>query len=586
MTGYRRIGGPTAITRWSFLLTATVLVGTTLLAGARGQDLGTPVDRLAIAVGSVCVALPVLALFRLSIMHAGARPARPATAIAAFALTGGVQAMVAVLLRTRLGLAVDDPAEIIIARAAAAAIWLSFVAILVADVREHGARVAQLRARIAALDALRRDETADAAQVRQRLRDEVLEPLRRTLDDIASRLRMGEQDRRVRSEADAIRRLADEEVRPLSHDLLLYDGPEAPPVAPDPLSGRERLAAVARLSVSAIAAPLWLAVLLPVVLVLLFSPPQVGAAFAGAAAVSGALLLAGGFLLGRRLLDPILPGLPVVGAAAAVLAFYLAQAAIGIANIWAWGDASPLGRWIEWPLLLSLPVIWFGLALRRAVEVHRRDVEDRLEATVAEHELVAARRRQRQRHAYQSLGRHLHGGVQAVLLADAERVARAAGLPDADRAAALHAVGDDLHALRDRLMTPPIEPWSAQEALDDVIGLWEGLVDIRVEADGSLPIRLDRAPSTRAAVVDVIAEALANAVRHGGARRITIVLRLADPHRLQLEVLDDGRWTAPDGPGMGTRLFTAVTASWSLDADDDGTRLRALLPIDADAPDG
>jgi signal transduction histidine kinase len=92
--------------------------------------------------------------------------------------------------------------------------------------------------------------------------------------------------------------------------------------------------------------------------------------------------------------------------------------------------------------------------------------------------------------------------------------------------------------------------------------------------------RLDAAPATRSAVLDVVAEALTNAVRHGAARTVDVRLDPRPEGRLLVIVRDDGRASSAGAPGMGSRLLDAVAISWTLAGVEHGTELRAELSLD------
>jgi signal transduction histidine kinase len=488
---------------------------------------------------------------------------------------------VILLLRPQLGLPEIEPILLIVTRAIAGVLWLSIVAIIVDDIRSHAARVDELTHRIDALGRVLRAERDDAERLSGELQDQTLGALRRTIDEIARRLAGVADGFSVSTEAEALRRLIDDEVRPLSHELLQREVfAEEPPELGPRVRGRARLGFIVRLAVSTIAAPAWLAVLLPMALLLLFAVQRIGVTFTILVSLSYIVLVGASMLLARRLLDPVLPRLPVWAAALLVLTTYEVLAAITVINNWVWGDLSLIGRWVEWPTLFTLPAIWLGIAARNAAQSQRRDVEAHLEAVVAEYSLITARRRQRLRHEYQLVGRLLHGNVQSTLLAVSARIDRAAQATGAEHAAMLDAAARDLHELRDRIASPELEQWTAREALDDVFALWDQLLVVQLHCDTAMLARLDAAPATRSAVIDVVAEALTNAVRHGAARAVDVRLDSRPDGRLSVIVRDDGRASSAGAPGMGSRLLDAVAISWTLVGVEHGTELRVELSLD------
>ncbi len=584
MTALRRIGGPNAISGWSFALTLVVFAIATLLPTSRDQITGPGEARLAVALLATVAAFGVLVIARLTVLRPVARPPRPVTALAVFAIAGAVQGLALTVLRPAFDLPSIEPVLLVITRAAAGVLWLSIVAILVDEVRSHHERVAELVARIEALRALRERADAERDAALAALRDETLDPLRRALDQIGRRLADADDAGRARGEADRLRQLVEDEVRPASHALLAQEAAAvAALAAPAPLTARERLGLAVHLATASLAAPTWLAVLLPLVIAMLFALQGIGLVFAAVVSASWIVVMSGCFVAARRLLDPRLARMRLRGAAAAVLATYVGFAVVALANNWVWGFLSPLGRWLEWPSLFVLPALWLGIALTRSAQAQREATEARLQGVVAELAAAEARRRQALRHQYQSTGRLLHGEVQGTLLAIARRLEEADALPAGARAEAAEDAAGQLRRLGERIRGGPAEDWAVERALADVAALWGGVAVVRIDCSPDLLARIDADPALRTTLVDVVAEAVTNAVRHGGAEAVAVRLAEAGDGRLALEVADDGRAAERGTPGMGSQLLDEVSPDWSLELGADGARLRVELVLDGAA---
>jgi signal transduction histidine kinase len=197
--------------------------------------------------------------------------------------------------------------------------------------------------------------------------------------------------------------------------------------------------------------------------------------------------------------------------------------------------------------------------------------------------LELARRRQRQRYVRQSLARVLHGPVQASLLAITARVERA-GRSDGERCAAeLAGAAAELRELRDRIAAPIAESWEAGQALERVVPLWTDILDVRVDCPPAVLARVNRAPATRAALVDVVAEALTNAMRHGGAREVHVSVAIEGVDRLAVVVRDDGSSDGAGLPGLGSRLYDVLALDWEGVYGRSGGRLRVIIPFAGEA---
>lgn len=105
-----------------------------------------------------------------------------------------------------------------------------------------------------------------------------------------------------------------------------------------------------------------------------------------------------------------------------------------------------------------------------------------------------------------------------------------------------------------------------QTELNKVFSQWAGFVAI----EANLPANTSKMSArTRVLVVQVIEEAIANAVRHGLARNIGVVLKFEN--NWKLEITDDGIGPRSGKPGLGTEFFKRVSAgTWKLEQNPNG----------------
>lgn len=579
MSAYRRIGGPNAITVWSYSLSLVVLLVVTTIPSERDQFIGSLGQRLLLATVGTSAGFVVLALAWLTVLRPGARASRPLTALGVFGVAGAVQGITIVFLRQEVGLPPVGSVTLVVTRAIAGVVWLAFIAIVVDQLRLHERRVAELQARIGEMEDARVREQHDLGGEVERLRAETLAPVRRALDQIASRLAMMDGGGRAEEQAEALRLLVNDQVRPLSHALLgeMPTDLDVQTAASLP-TRRERLGTVLRLSVTAMASPALLAIALPMTLILLFAVQEIGPVFLVVASVSYLVVVGGLFLLARRMLDPLLPRMRTAAALAVVLVAYELLAVAAVVNGWAWGGLSEIGRWVEWPALITLPLVWLALSTVRASERQGEAVEEQLEDVLDQLTVVSARRRQRVRHERQVLGRLLHGSTQAGLLSIASRLEQSAD--DEDPGPAIEAAATELQSLRQRLMGPAGETWEVSQALDDLVTLWSGVVDVDLQVAHEVLALLDRAPATRSSVLDVVAEGLTNAVRHGRAHRVVIRIAVESPGLVSIVVSDDGRGAPSVVPGMGSEMLDEVAHDWHLSVTPAGSVLTASVVVD------
>lgn len=226
--------------------------------------------------------------------------------------------------------------------------------------------------------------------------------------------------------------------------------------------------------------------------------------------------------------------------------------------------------------------------VRRLVHLRTADLErEREERHRLEHELLEAGRRERQR-----VGQDLHDSL-GQKLAGASFLARAAmALPEHDARAQMGQVAD---VVKDSLaQVRRIARGLAPMDLDNA-GLGEALrrlsdeacdlhgVACSVQAEASVRPR-DAGAALH--LYQIAQEAIANAVRHGGAREITLRLAAA-PEGGELTVTDNGRGLPPDAAtrgGLGLRLMQHRAALFGGTVevgpgDGGGTKVRCGFPV-------
>ncbi len=109
---------------------------------------------------------------------------------------------------------------------------------------------------------------------------------------------------------------------------------------------------------------------------------------------------------------------------------------------------------------------------------------------------------------------------------------------------------------------------------------WSLSIHIDARFDDRVAEALDRDQVAGQALVAVVGEAVTNAVRHGGARTVTITIDRVPGDQLTVIVDDDGQMdeTGSD-PGLGTLVFEAACLDWSLVNQPAGHRLIARVPV-------
>ncbi|WP_155858942.1 sensor histidine kinase [Candidatus Blastococcus massiliensis] len=220
-----------------------------------------------------------------------------------------------------------------------------------------------------------------------------------------------------------------------------------------------------------------------------------------------------------------------------------------------------------------------GFALRLATDLERS--RDRLVSAREEE------RRRIRRDLHDGLGPQLASAVMALDVATralASEPARAVPLVTTARGQLQEAVGDVRRIVQD-LRPPALDDLGLLGALQatgpGLLAEQDGAPTIRIEGSGTL----ERLPAAvEVAAFRITQEAMTNAIRHAGARCITVRLE-GGPDEVCVEVADDGRGCPVDAlPGLGLQSMRERAAELGGSCQvrpgpGGGTRVSAVLPL-------
>lgn len=123
-----------------------------------------------------------------------------------------------------------------------------------------------------------------------------------------------------------------------------------------------------------------------------------------------------------------------------------------------------------------------------------------------------------------------------------------------------------------------IEPIDVQ--LRKLAQRWVGLIDVDYSVSVMAQTKIDAAPALASRVGSVIEEAINNAVTHGRAAEVSIVVDSASIGGIHIHALDNGQGLPREVvPGFGLRDIQAVSEAWSLSpGPGQGALLEVTLP--------
>jgi len=232
---------------------------------------------------------------------------------------------------------------------------------------------------------------------------------------------------------------------------------------------------------------------------------------------------------------------------------FVVQIAVDVVGITATGGQS----------LVLLAVVTFGAfyplsgPLTR-IGAERENTLDRLRDSISQQEVRTAALQREDERIRREIATALHGSWNANLTAVSMRLQQA--IDNDDKQAASQA----LREARD-LIDIDIASVSQREAsaLDSTVtalaDAWQGLVDITT----SVNVTSELTASLLSTIEDVVTEGINDAVRHGDASRIDVIIE-GDQSTITITVTDNGTPAQNPAPGLGSRFLDSVApGSWS-----------------------
>jgi signal transduction histidine kinase len=569
------IGGPNALTRWSLIVWLSVGILLSTFAGLRfGYALPA---LLPVVLGVHLLLIPPLLVCRAIMIRTTVKAPRPWLGLGMFAFLGGLRTLLPLIVAPVLGVTLSSDADgfalpYLPSGMASAIVILGVVAVVVDGSRRNRAIVENLTALDAEFERARAFDEAELADLEARSVDQISSMLEEELRQVQSEFGNAPDQAATR-----IRMLATDIARPLSHSLAQgYElVPEAEVVSAKPPRWERIRETIAEVRPAQPLVPFLLIELVAVAAVV--AEPVGGVGFAALM-----MLLLGGIVFA---LSWVLARFWPTGRTTVLrlIALIVLYALIGFVATWVrmviveWSTGIYNPLWIT-PFLLI--VVSMGVSFTTAIQTRQLDDRDRLAMSVARNAQLNSQVRERMRRAQRRIAKLLHSNVQAELIASAKLLASRsneagdASSEDIDVAQELHRLTSAIH---DRLV-PSMEPAiPAKERVLDLTSLWSGILDVKLVADGEVWTALEQDPDALDGVIDVVAEGLTNAVRHGNGPQVAIDIK-NDVHEITVLLTSFGFLTKSAQPGFGSEILTEVTTKWALAADGDQVRLTSHIP--------
>jgi hypothetical protein len=546
-TWWWRIGGPNAVTVWSWWVTLPLALLASVYGGALAGLPLVPWALAAVAV-NVLMILP-LVFVRATYLSSRPRPSRPGIAVVTFAALGALRSLLMVGVAAVMGYA--DPVTILwewpLMGAFAGVFSLSVIAVVVDSVREHRAATSRLLALQSSLRQINEIESARLVDLEAEFVRDVEERVLAALEQVRS-----SQPISAQAAGRSLREVSEAVVRPLSHQLAAAE----PWTAPEQVAPRERWTRKVDDLVRLVGPVQPLGpVLVFELTVLPFMLARFGPVLTALNLIVGPTILLGLGLLIRRawptLRNPWLNILGLTGAYAA--SFIVAGAAVSACFMALGLEALPF-----WSGVIVYPILAMAWALLDAVLSRRVELEEELIDSLSREAQATERLRSRVASMQRRMAKVLHSVVQGELVTSAVSLART------DDPSAVSTEIDRVSAsIVERLHTDETAGDSRERILD-LLSLWSAALTVDLDVDDDLWALLDADADLRESVVDVLAEGLTNAVRHGSGPSVQVLMQCTATG-VDVVIQSQGH-LRPQGPsGLGTQTIAASAESWSLE---------------------
>ena len=236
-------------------------------------------------------------------------------------------------------------------------------------------------------------------------------------------------------------------------------------------------------------------------------------------------------------------------------------------------DRASLGRFVTVNLVFSIATAWF-VSTVSILERARRLTQEHLTTANEQIELSIARMRQEIWFTQQNLAWVLHGPVQSALVSATIRLESGVHLDEADRAA----IWTSLQRAYEQLTTAGPAVTDFNSFATELTTLWQGVCTISFNDSNGVMERVAADPAATYAIIEVVREAVGNAIRHGNATTIEIGIHDQASDLVGLVITDNGSGlTDGAAPGVGSLMFDSLAYEWSRNTSPAGTTITAEL---------
>ena len=232
------------------------------------------------------------------------------------------------------------------------------------------------------------------------------------------------------------------------------------------------------------------------------------------------------------------------------------------------------------PAFLVQSPVFFSIAypsiyLMAVAQNQSETSQAQLRAIVEELRLLNSQLRQQVWLDQKMLATELHGSVQATLHATALKLSKI----DQPSISDLEKVRDAVDKAISRLgQTAYLEGESFAQIIQDIAEVWEDTCQIEYLIQPQAQAVLDQQQSLARSTIEVLREAITNAIKHGKAKNIKVSIT-KDGQLVDLIVDNDGSEIVTGQQGLGSSVIAELTHSHRLYKTRDGVRFTATIAL-------
>jgi signal transduction histidine kinase len=231
----------------------------------------------------------------------------------------------------------------------------------------------------------------------------------------------------------------------------------------------------------------------------------------------------------------------------------------------------------EFPLqaALFLGLSYPSIYMISVANLQNARATQQLKEVIQELKLLNSQLRQQVWLDQKMLATQLHGSIQAALHAAALQLAQLENATVDDLERVRVAVEKAMATLGD---TAYLEGHSFRQLLDDIAEVWHDSSAIQYQLDESLVEAMKLDPRAARCTVEVTREAITNAIKHGQAKNILVVMKL-EGDLVAVNISNDGLIPGHMDAGMGSEVIAELTHTTKLEINSGTVVFSATIPL-------